>query len=155
PVDDDGRVHPDWAPAITGRWRAGKAQNWPKYISGWPPETDAEGNWKLKPSGDFICPSDNPRSIVSAPPGRVLVGADFSQLELRIVAYVAQDEFLLDIFRNKQDPHAIFARECFPDHVPNLERDWHNLTDLSLKADLSGCPPALTARLAPIQRKWS
>ncbi|MDP3768305.1 MAG: DNA polymerase, partial [Dehalococcoidia bacterium] len=50
--------------------------------------------------------------------GRLLVGADEDQVELRIAAHLSKDPFLLDIFARKIDPHSTFAAEAFPQHFP-------------------------------------
>lgn len=42
-----------------------------------------------------------------------LMSCDYSQVELRILACIAQDELLLDAFRNGQDIHARTAAEVF------------------------------------------
>lgn len=44
-----------------------------------------------------------------AAPGNVLLSVDYSQIELRIVAHMAQDEGMLAAFRQGQDIHAITA----------------------------------------------
>lgn len=49
------------------------------------------------------------RSIFVAPPGRVLIGADYSQLELRVLAAVSGDAAMNAAFANNQDLHAITA----------------------------------------------
>lgn len=49
-------------------------------------------------------------------PGRgydYLMSCDYSQVELRILAYIAQDELLLESFRHGQDVHARTASEVF------------------------------------------
>ncbi len=45
--------------------------------------------------------------------GRVLVGADYSQIELRILAHVSGDARLLQAFREGRDIHAATAEEIF------------------------------------------
>jgi DNA polymerase-1 len=42
-----------------------------------------------------------------------LLSADYSQIELRILAHVSQDELFMDAFRQKQDIHARTASEVF------------------------------------------
>ncbi len=56
------------------------------------------------------------RRAFVVPAGWTLVAADYSQVELRILAHVAQEEILLDAFRNDQDIHATTASKLF--HVP-------------------------------------
>jgi DNA polymerase-1 len=46
-------------------------------------------------------------------PGRVLVGADYSQVELRILAHVSGDPRLQQAFREGKDIHAATAQELF------------------------------------------
>jgi DNA polymerase-1 len=50
------------------------------------------------------------RRCFVAPPGRVLVKADFSQIELRIAAKVSADRSMLDDFRRGQDLHTLTAQ---------------------------------------------
>ena len=49
------------------------------------------------------------RSIFVAPPGRVLIGADYSQLELRVLAAVSGDAAMNAAFADNLDLHAITA----------------------------------------------
>ncbi len=53
------------------------------------------------------------RAAFVAPPGRLLVSADYSQVELRILAHFAEDEALLAAFRRREDVHAATAAETF------------------------------------------
>ena len=52
------------------------------------------------------------RAFVAAP-SCVLVSADYSQIELRILAHLSQDERLLTAFREDKDIHASTAAEVF------------------------------------------
>jgi DNA polymerase-1 len=53
------------------------------------------------------------RQAFVAPPGRLLVSLDYSQIELRILAHVAGIEALKAAFRQGQDIHAATASEMF------------------------------------------
>ncbi|MBB6340781.1 DNA polymerase-1 [Pseudomonas fluvialis] len=53
------------------------------------------------------------RQAFVAPRGYKLVAADYSQIELRIMAHLAQDEGLLDAFRHGRDVHKATAAEVF------------------------------------------
>ncbi|MBV2134242.1 DNA polymerase I [Pseudomonas sp. MAP12] len=53
------------------------------------------------------------RQAFIAPAGYRLVAADYSQIELRIMAHLAQDEGLLDAFRHGRDVHRATAAEVF------------------------------------------
>ena len=48
--------------------------------------------------------------------GNVLIGADYSQIELRLLAHISGDESFIDAFRKDEDIHARTAAEVF--HVP-------------------------------------
>ena len=45
--------------------------------------------------------------------GNVLVNADYSQIELRILAHLSGDETLINAFKNNEDIHARTAAEVF------------------------------------------
>jgi DNA polymerase-1 len=53
------------------------------------------------------------REIFIADEGHVLVSADYSQIELRILAHMSEDESLIDAFKNNIDVHARTASEIF------------------------------------------
>lgn len=56
------------------------------------------------------------RRAFIADPGHLFLSADYSQIELRLVADFADDETMLDAFRNGLDIHAITAAKIF--HKP-------------------------------------
>src|SRR5439155_663622 len=66
------------------------------------------------------------RRTFVAPPGQVLLSADYSQIELRILAHYAEDAALLDSFQRHEDIHNRTAAETFgvaPDLVsPEMRR---------------------------------
>jgi DNA polymerase-1 len=59
------------------------------------------------------------RSCFIADPGNVLVAADYSQIELRVLAHMSEDPNLLDAFRNREDIHSRTAALLF-DIEPDL-----------------------------------
>ncbi|KAB0596041.1 DNA polymerase I, partial [Cupriavidus pauculus] len=58
------------------------------------------------------------REAFIAAPGNVIVSADYSQIELRIMAHISGDENLLRAFANGEDIHRATASEIF-----NVERE--------------------------------
>jgi DNA polymerase-1 len=65
------------------------------------------------------------RQAFIAPPGFVLLAADYSQIELRIMAHLSRDEGLLKAFAADRDIHQITAAEVFgtaPDQVTADQR---------------------------------
>ncbi|WLG45105.1 DNA polymerase I [Pseudomonas sp. FP1740] len=65
------------------------------------------------------------RQAFVAPKGYKLLAADYSQIELRIMAHLAKDEGLLHAFRNNLDVHRATAAEVFGvelDAVTNNQR---------------------------------
>lgn len=53
------------------------------------------------------------RGCFVAPEGRVLLSADYSQIELRLLAYLAGEDALKEIFRTGQDVHTATASKVF------------------------------------------
>ena len=53
------------------------------------------------------------RAAFVATPGNVLISADYSQIELRILAHVSEDLILVEAFRRGEDIHSRTAQEVF------------------------------------------
>ncbi|MCP5141142.1 MAG: DNA polymerase I [Chromatiales bacterium] len=65
------------------------------------------------------------RQAFVAPPGHIVMAADYSQIELRIMAHLSGDKGLLDAFAHGADIHRATAAEVFgrtPDEVTSNER---------------------------------
>ena len=92
---DTGRVHTNYAQAvaITGRL----ASNDPNLQN--IPVRTAEGR--------------RIREAFIAPPGSKIISADYSQIELRIMAHISQDASLLRAFAAGEDVHRATAAEIF------------------------------------------
>jgi DNA polymerase-1 len=111
-----GRVFADWRQvgAITGRMASGSPnlQNLP---------TDPRY-----------------RACFRAPEGRVLIKADYSQIELRIAAKVTGDEALLGAYARGEDVHAMTARRLTGKaQVTKAERDLAKPVNFGLNYGLS------------------
>ncbi len=65
------------------------------------------------------------RAFVAAPgpPENVLVSADYSQIELRLLAHLSDDEALIDAFRTDQDIHTAVAAQVFDVPLDQVTRD--------------------------------
>ena len=59
------------------------------------------------------------RSAFYAPEGKLFLAFDYSQMQLRIAAYLSQDEKLLEFFKKGKDVHSAVAAEVFG--VPESE----------------------------------
>ena len=59
------------------------------------------------------------RRLFIAEDGNVLVDADYSQIELRLLAHMAGDEAMQQAFRSGEDFHTVTAAKVF--HVPEAE----------------------------------
>src|SRR5207237_284047 len=58
------------------------------------------------------------RAAFVAAPGHRLVSADYSQIELRVLAHLSGDQALIDAFASREDIHARTAAEVFADRPP-------------------------------------
>jgi DNA polymerase-1 len=85
-VDENNRFHPEYKlfGTVTGR---------------------LSGDFQQVPRDSYM------RSIVGAPPGWTFVEADYSQVELRLAAWIANERRLLRLFALGEDPHLNTAAE--------------------------------------------
>jgi uracil-DNA glycosylase family 4 len=98
-------------------------------------------NWSSRVRGPIDQKTGKPvvvnmRSMVVAPPGHVIVGADYEQVELRIYAALAKDELLLKAFKDKDekgdllDPHALNAAVLFKGDDEDLMACYRRIRDM-------------------------
>ena len=102
--------------ASTGRWTASKGS--------------AINMQNLK-RGSFL------RKAIMAPQGHSIVVGDLSQIEPRVLAWLADYEEMLDIFRAGGDPYAAFGAQMFD--IPGLTKESHPDLRQSAKSALLGC----------------
>ncbi|MBC7698928.1 DNA polymerase I [Aquabacterium sp.] len=75
------------------------------------------------------------REAFIAPPGHFIVSADYSQIELRIMAHISQDENLLRAFAEGLDVHRATASEVFGapvDEVSSEQRRYAKVINFGL-----------------------
>ena len=101
--------------ASTGRWTASKGS--------------AINMQNLK-RGSFL------RKAIMAPINNQLAVGDLSQIEPRVLAWLADYEELLAIFRSGGDPYAQFGAQMF--NVPGMTKDSHPVERQSAKSALLG-----------------
>ncbi|HBC0467187.1 TPA: DNA polymerase I [Legionella pneumophila] len=63
------------------------------------------------------------RTAFIAPAGSVIMAADYSQIELRIMAHLSQDDNLLHAFANGWDIHAATASEIFQTNLDSVTKE--------------------------------
>ncbi|MCK4871846.1 MAG: DNA polymerase I [Phycisphaerales bacterium] len=63
------------------------------------------------------------RKAFKAEPGNTLVSADYSQIELRILAHLSGDSALIDAFQRDVDIHTVVAAEVFDTPVDDVTRE--------------------------------
>ena len=101
--------------AATGRWTAAKGS--------------AINMQNLK-RGSFL------RKAIMAPEGHVIVVGDLSQIEPRVLAWLAEYDDLLDIFRAGGDPYAQFGAQMFS--LPGMTKASNPVERQSAKSALLG-----------------
>lgn len=65
-------------------------------------------NWQNLPRNDKSI-----KKCIVARPGKVFVGADYSQLEPRMFAYISGDKRLLDVFKSDSDFYSVIGMEVY------------------------------------------
>ncbi|OQA51154.1 MAG: DNA polymerase I, thermostable [Bacteroidetes bacterium ADurb.Bin302] len=62
------------------------------------------------------------KNIFKAAPGKILVNLDYSQAELRVLAYLSQDPWLIDLFKRGDDLHNQVALAMFGEGFTKEQR---------------------------------
>ena len=97
-IGEDGRIHSSFNQTET---RTGRISSTEPNLQNIPVRTDLGRELRR-----FFCARE----------GFLLVDADYSQIELRVLAHVADDANMIEAFRNNEDIHAITASQVF--HMP-------------------------------------
>lgn len=66
------------------------------------------------------------RAAFIAAPGNILMSADYSQIELRLMAHFSQDPLLLDAYRTGKDIHTLTASEVFGVDAASMDKETRN-----------------------------
>ena len=106
-IGSDGRIHTTFQNLVTATGRLSSTE---PNLQNIPVRTDL---------GAEI------RKMFVPKPGCVLVDADYSQIELRVLAHIAGDETMANAFRNGMDIHTVTASQVFgvePEQVTSLQR---------------------------------
>jgi len=93
------------------------------------------------------------RQAFIAPPGYVLMAADYSQIELRIMAHLSGDEGLLAAFAADRDVHRATAAEVFAVELEAVTADQRRLAKTINFGLIYGMSPFGLARQLGIDRR--
>lgn len=91
------------------------------------------------------------RKAFIAPPGKVLLAADYSQVELRILAHISQDPDLKKAFQDKLDIHAATAAKIFKIPVDQITKQQRMIGKTMNFATLYGQGPHALSRQLGIE----
>lgn len=95
----DGRIHTHFQQTVTA---TGRLSSTDPNLQNIPVRTELGRELRRM----FVAPDDD----------HVLIDADYSQIELRVLAHISQDEHMIEAFRAGQDIHAATAAKVY--HVP-------------------------------------
>lgn len=94
-ISEDGRIHSNFTMTVTATGRLSSV------------EPNLQNIPVRKEQGSEI------RKMFVAAPGNVLVDADYSQIELRLLAHISGDETMRNAFINGEDIHRVTASQVF------------------------------------------
>lgn len=101
-ISNDGRIHASFNQAVTATGRLSSSD---PNLQNIPVKTEA---------GKKI------RSAFVAKNKYILIGADYSQIELRVIAHLSEDRRLMDAFNNNIDIHKSTAAEIFHINIKDV-----------------------------------
>ena len=93
------------------------------------------------------------RKAFVAPPGYVLLAADYSQIELRIMAHLSEDAALLNAFAEDRDVHQTTAAEVFGVPIASVDSDQRRLAKIVNFGLIYGMSAFGLARQIGIERR--
>ena len=103
-IAPDGRIHTSFQNTVTATGRLSSAE---PNLQNIPVRTELGAEL---------------RKMFVAPAGKVLVDADYSQIELRLLAHIAGDEHMIEAFRSGEDIHTVTAAQVFGVPVDQVTR---------------------------------
>jgi DNA polymerase-1 len=114
-VDENDRIHTTFklTGTVTGRLSSGKGDQ--EKVTG---RVQNRGvNLQQVPRDDFV------RGIFGAPPGWAFIECDYSQVELRVAAYLANEPTMKHLYNTGQDIHMTMAMRMTgkPEHLVTKE----------------------------------
>ncbi len=93
------------------------------------------------------------RAFVPSKPGYVLMAADYSQIELRILAQIAKEPAFIEAFRNDEDIHALTASQIFEVPLAEVTKDQRRVGKTINFATIYGQGAFSLARILGIPQK--
>ena len=96
------------------------------------------------------------RRMFVAGPGNVLVDADYSQIELRLLAHISADENMVAAFRSGEDIHTVTASQVFgtpPEQVTRLQRSHAKAVNFGIVYGISAWSLAQDIGVLPAEAK--
>jgi DNA polymerase I-like protein with 3'-5' exonuclease and polymerase domains/intein/homing endonuclease len=87
------------------------------------------------------------RKAFIAAPGHCFIAADYSQIELRVMAHFAKDPNLIEVFEKKQDIHAATASQLFGVEMHNVDKNQRRIA----KCVAAGTLVATEQGIVPIE----
>ena len=74
------------------------------------------------------------RGFIAAPPGKILVGADFSSIEARVLAWLAKEEKVLEVFRTHGKIYEKAAAEIYSVPIDKVSKDQRQIGKVAVLA---------------------